>query len=49
LKQGRSNLDTYAWKTGRLVIGVFDDALPGGPVELIEITAPPAPDRTAAP
>ncbi|WNV09582.1 metallophosphoesterase [Tardiphaga sp. 709] len=48
LKQGRSNLDTYAWKTGRLVIGVFDDALPGGPVELIEITAPP-PDRTATP
>ncbi|SFM00383.1 serine/threonine protein phosphatase 1 [Bradyrhizobium sp. NFR13] len=43
LKQGRSNFDTYAWKTGRLVIGVFDDALPGGPVELIEITGPPAP------
>jgi serine/threonine protein phosphatase 1 len=43
LKSGRSNLDTNAWKTGRLVIGVFDDALPGGPVELIEITAPPAP------
>ena len=43
LKQGRSNFDTYAWKTGRLVIGVFDDALPGGPVELIEIIGPPAP------
>jgi serine/threonine protein phosphatase 1 len=26
-----------AWKTGRLVIGVFDDDRPGGPVELLEI------------
>lgn len=43
LKQGRSNFDTYAWKTGRLVIGVFDDALPGGPVELIEIIGAAAP------
>ncbi len=34
----RSNLDTNAWGTGRLVIGVFDDDVPGGPVELIEIT-----------
>lgn len=23
--QGRTDLDTFAWKTGRLVIGVFDD------------------------
>ena len=37
LLQNRSNLDTNAWKTGRLVIGVFDDEVPGGPVELIEI------------
>ncbi len=37
LLQNRSNLDTNAWKTGRLVIGVFDDAVPGGPVELIEV------------
>ena len=22
---GRTNLDTYAWRTGRLVVGVFDD------------------------
>lgn len=41
LTQGRTNLDTSAWKTGRLVIGVFDDALPGGPVELLEITGAP--------
>lgn len=37
LKRGRSNLDTDAWRTGRLVIGVFDDARPGGPVELIDV------------
>ena len=37
---GRTDLDTLAWKTGRLVIGVFDDATPGGPVELIEIRGP---------
>ncbi len=39
LKGGRTNLDTYAWRTGRLVVGVFDDARPGGPVELIEMIA----------
>jgi len=37
LKAGRSNLDTLAWKTGRLVIGVFDDDTPGGPIDLMEI------------
>jgi serine/threonine protein phosphatase 1 len=42
LTAGRSNLDTLAWDTGRLVVGVFDDATPGGPVELIEIQGPPA-------
>lgn len=39
LLQNRSNLDTNAWKTARLVVGVFDDDGPGGPVELIEVTA----------
>lgn len=34
---GRTNLDTLAWKTGRLVVGVFDDAIPGGPVDLVEV------------
>jgi serine/threonine protein phosphatase 1 len=43
LRRGRTNLDTNAWKTGRLVIGVFDDALPGGPVEELEIIGPPSP------
>jgi serine/threonine protein phosphatase 1 len=38
LLANRCNLDTSAWATGRLVIGVFDDDVPGGPAELIEIT-----------
>jgi serine/threonine protein phosphatase 1 len=42
LYQGRSNLDALAWRTGRLVIGVFDDAKAGGPVDLIEVRGPPA-------
>jgi serine/threonine protein phosphatase 1 len=37
LTAGRSNLDTLAWKTGRLVVGVFDDDVAGGPRDLIEI------------
>jgi Calcineurin-like phosphoesterase len=34
---GRTNLDTLAWRTGRLTIGIFDDDTPGGPVDFIEI------------
>ncbi|AWN42765.1 metallophosphoesterase [Methylobacterium durans] len=41
LYAGRTNLDTFAWYTGRLVVGVFDDDMPGGPVELIEIIGEP--------
>jgi len=37
LYRGRTNLDTLAWRTGRLTVGVFDDDKPGGPVDLIEI------------
>ena len=37
LYEGRTNLDTLAWRTGRLVIGVFDDDRPGGPVDFIAI------------
>ena len=33
----RTNLDTLAWFTGRLVAGVFNDDLPGGPIDLIEV------------
>jgi serine/threonine protein phosphatase 1 len=35
---GRTNLDTHAVRTGRLVVGVFDDDKTGGPVDLIENT-----------
>lgn len=34
---GRTNLDTFAWKTGRLVVGVFDDTQLA-PVDFIEVT-----------
>jgi serine/threonine protein phosphatase 1 len=37
LFEGRSNLDTAAWRTGRLTIGVFDDDMPGGPVDFITV------------
>lgn len=39
LFEGRTNLDTGAFFTGRLVVGVFDDDKPGGPVDLIEVRA----------
>lgn len=42
LYEGRTNLDTLAWRTGRLTIGVFDDARSGGPVDFIMIRGTPA-------
>jgi serine/threonine protein phosphatase 1 len=42
LFEGRTNLDTLAWKTGRLTIGVFDDDRPGGPLDFIVVKGPPA-------
>jgi serine/threonine protein phosphatase 1 len=36
LLPNRTDLDTGAYFTGRLVVGVFDDSLPGGPIDLIE-------------
>ena len=42
LYEGRTNLDTLAWRTGRLTIGVFDDDRPGGPVDFIVIKGAPA-------
>jgi serine/threonine protein phosphatase 1 len=42
LYEGRTNLDTVAWRTGRLVTGVFDDAKPGGPVDFIVARGPAA-------
>jgi serine/threonine protein phosphatase 1 len=46
LHKDRTDLDTFAWYTGRLVVGVFDDSVPGGPVETIEVKC--APDPRAA-
>jgi serine/threonine protein phosphatase 1 len=40
LYEGRTNLDTRAWRSGRLVIGVFDDATPGGPADFIVVHGP---------
>jgi serine/threonine protein phosphatase 1 len=40
-KKNRTNLDTLAWYTGRLAIGVFDDAAPGGPIEVFEVNGEP--------
>jgi len=37
----RTNLDTLAWATGRLVVGVFDNEVAGGPVDLIEVIGSP--------
>ena len=42
LYEGRTNLDTLAWRTGRLVIGVFDDDRPGGPVDFMVVRGSPA-------
>jgi serine/threonine protein phosphatase 1 len=42
LLEGRTNLDTLAWRTGRLVTGVFDDDKPGGPVDFVVAKGPPA-------
>jgi serine/threonine protein phosphatase 1 len=38
---GKTNLDGMAWKTGRLVIGVFEDDRPGGASEFLEIIGRP--------
>ena len=40
LYSGRSNLDTAAYYTARLVVGVFDDDKAGGPTSLIECVVP---------
>jgi serine/threonine protein phosphatase 1 len=42
LYEGRTNLDTQAWRTGRLTVGVFEDDRPGGPVDFIVVKGPPA-------
>jgi serine/threonine protein phosphatase 1 len=40
--KGRTNLDGLAWKTGRLVVGVFEDDRSGGACEFLEIVGPSA-------
>ena len=45
LYEGRSNLDTRAWRTGRLVIAVFDDDRPGGPIDFVTVQGNPAPAK----
>lgn len=42
LLEHRTNLDTGAFATGILTVGVFDAAVPGGPVELLSISGPTA-------
>jgi serine/threonine protein phosphatase 1 len=42
LFEGRTNLDTAAWRTGRLTVGVFDDDKAGGPVDFITVKGLPA-------
>ena len=42
IKTGRTDLDTFSWYTGRLVVGVFDNDVPGGPVEILEVIGLPA-------
>jgi serine/threonine protein phosphatase 1 len=49
LKTRRTNLDTFAWYTGRLVVGIFDDKKPGGPVDLIQVTGPPISQMVSEP
>jgi serine/threonine protein phosphatase 1 len=41
--EGKTNLDGLAWKTGRLVIGVFEDDRPGGASEFLEVVGSRAP------
>jgi serine/threonine protein phosphatase 1 len=42
VKRGKTNLDCMAWKTGRLVVGVFNDEQPGGASDYLEILGQPA-------
>lgn len=41
LYKNRTDLDTFAWYTGRIVVGVFDEDKAGGPVEIIEVRGKP--------
>lgn len=41
ISRGKTNLDTMAWKTGRLVIGVFSGEASGGAIEFLEVLGNP--------
>jgi serine/threonine protein phosphatase 1 len=40
---GKTNLDGLAWKTGRLVVGIFEDDRPGGASGFLGIVGPQTP------
>jgi serine/threonine protein phosphatase 1 len=46
LHKGRTDLDTFAWYTGRIVVGIFDDDTAGGPIDVIEVKRDPDPRFT---
>lgn len=39
--EGKSNLDGLAWKTGRLVVGVYEEDAPGAAVDYLEVVGIP--------
>jgi serine/threonine protein phosphatase 1 len=41
ITRGKTNLDSLAWNTGRLVVGVFDDDKPGAASDYLEILGKP--------
>jgi serine/threonine protein phosphatase 1 len=42
ITRGKTNLDSMAWKTGQLVVGIFDDDLPGAASDYLEVLGQPA-------
>lgn len=41
VSEGKSNLDGLAWKTGRLVVGVYAEDCPGAAVDYLEVIGAP--------
>jgi serine/threonine protein phosphatase 1 len=42
LKEHRTNLDSFAWATGRLAVGIFGETTPGV-IDILEVVGPPIP------
>lgn len=38
LLASRTDLDVLAWVTGRIVVGVFEDDRPGGPIDILDLS-----------